>query len=123
MLFSLYVNELPSVCTANVIMYADDAVVFVHGKDEMDVASKLTEQMQRVSDWQSQNCLTLNTEKTVVMYFTNRGKRLNYQNIFIDGKVIKHVDEFTYLGVTLDQILKKHVNKLRNTLKFSLSKF
>lgn len=59
------------------------------------------------------------------MYFTNRSKRLNYPNIFIEGKEIKNVDEFTYLGLTLDSDLnfKKHVKKLRNKLKFNIANF
>ena len=34
LLFSLYINDLPNVCPElNVQMYADDAVIFVHGKN------------------------------------------------------------------------------------------
>lgn len=44
-------------------MYADDTVLFAHGKNEIDVAPQLPNQMQKVSDWQRQNCLTLSTDK------------------------------------------------------------
>lgn len=56
-------------------MYEDDTVLYVHEKKKSDVATKLTDQMQKVSDWLSQNCLTLNTDKTVATCFT-RGKFL-----------------------------------------------
>lgn len=113
LLFSIYINDLPSACTADVIMYADDTVLFVHAKNEAEVSKQLTIQMQNVAVWLSQNNLTLNTDKTVAMYFTNRIKHQNYPTIYINGRKIENVDEFTYLGVTLDPTLtfKNHVKK------------
>lgn len=42
LLFSMYINDLPTVCLdLNVQMYADDAVIFLHGKE-----AKTTDLMQ-----------------------------------------------------------------------------
>lgn len=32
-------------------MYADDTVIFVHGKDRLEVAAKLTSSMTNISNW------------------------------------------------------------------------
>ena len=41
LLFSAYVNDLPSV-GVETLMYADDMVLYVHGKDPEQVAAKIT---------------------------------------------------------------------------------
>ncbi len=43
LLFSLYINDLPSVCPdVSVQMYADDTLVYVHGSNISQVAEKIT---------------------------------------------------------------------------------
>ncbi len=43
-LFSLYINDLPSVCqSVNIQMYADDTVLYLHTKNKQQAATKLTE--------------------------------------------------------------------------------
>ncbi|KAJ0016373.1 hypothetical protein NQD34_014663 [Periophthalmus magnuspinnatus] len=113
LLFSMYINDLPSVCSINVIMYADDTVLFTHGKNNAEVAMSLTRELQKIAAWLQNSCLTLNLEKTVAMYFTNRHKYSDYPDIYINDKKIKNVNYFTYLGVTLDPNLnfKNHVKK------------
>ena len=126
LLFCLYINDLPSVCQdVNTIMYADDTVLYTHGKNVTEVAVKLTKAMNKVSDWLYNSCLTLNVEKTVTMFFTNRCKLKSYPDIVVNGQKIKHVEQFKYLGVTLDPTLsfKGHVKKLSNTLKYNLANF
>ena len=38
---------------------------------------KLSKEMQRVVEWLNSSCLTLNAEKTVTMFFTNKSKLLS----------------------------------------------
>ena len=67
-------------------MYADDTVLFTHGKDPEQVATKLTLTMQKVTKWLNNSCLTLNTEKTITMFFRNKYKQSAIPNINVDGK-------------------------------------
>lgn len=72
LLFSLYINDLPSVCDdVNIQMYADDTVIYTWGKDAEQVSKKLTLAMEKVSKWLNASCLTLNIKKTATMYFVN----------------------------------------------------
>ncbi len=51
-LFSIYINDLPQVCPGvNVLMDADDTVLFVHARTKELVASKLTSAMVEVLNW------------------------------------------------------------------------
>ena len=41
LLFSIYINDLPSMCDdVGIIMYADDTVIYTHGKSATEVAKK-----------------------------------------------------------------------------------
>lgn len=51
-LFSLYINDLPTVCPeVQVQMYADDTVVYTYAKTKEQAAIKLTAALNKVSDW------------------------------------------------------------------------
>lgn len=113
---------------AKMIMYADDTVVYIHGKTVKDVARKLTEEMEKISIWLKNSHLTLNVDKTVSMFFTNRRKFSLCKiepKIIIEGQEISRVDQIKYLGVVLDSHLnfKKHIKKITNTLRINIAHF
>ena len=127
LLFSLFINDLPSCCPLNVTcqMYADDAVLYVHAKDKKHAAQELTDAMMNVYNWLEKSKLYLNISKTVCMYFSNRANTESDPNIFVQVKTIEVVQEFKYLGITLDSQLsfKQQIKKIVNRIKFNLSNF
>lgn len=51
LLFSMYINGRPSVCgKCDIIMYAADTAIFVHGKTAEDVVINQTDAMLRVTN-------------------------------------------------------------------------
>ncbi len=70
-------------------MYADDTVIFTHGKDAGAVAAKLSAAMGKIVEWLSDSCLTPNTEKTVTMYFSNKRGSRTCPNLAVNGKIKK----------------------------------
>ena len=79
LLFSMYINDLPSVCeSCDIVMYADDTVILGYGKTAEEVATKLTDAMVRITSWLNQCCLQLNLTKTVCMFFS-KTKKLNHK--------------------------------------------
>lgn len=50
-------------------MYADDAVIFTHGKDTQEASSILKKILTRIQEYQTISCLLLNI-KTVCMVST-----------------------------------------------------
>ncbi|KAK0138886.1 RNA-directed DNA polymerase from mobile element jockey [Merluccius polli] len=114
-LFSLYINDLPYACQdCEVIMYADDTVIFVKGKDHSDAAAQLTRAMVKISDWLHNCCLQLNNTKTVAMFFAKTNKVHREPDVFIAGQRIQIVKEYKYLGIVIDCHLtfKNHISKI-----------
>ena len=73
LLFSLYINDLPSVCSdVEIQLYADDAVIFTHGSNKLQAAATLANALNSISTWLIQSCLQLNTSKTVCMFFCQK---------------------------------------------------
>jgi len=94
LLFTLYINDLPTVSKSKITMYADKTVVCTHGKPAEEVTHKLTKEMKKVSLWLKNLCLTLNLDKTrFSVFLKNRYKILNCTKILIDGQIISFPDE------------------------------
>ena len=80
-LFSLYINDLPSCINfSNVIMYADDTVIFFSSAQLMEVELKLNMELTSLSEWLCGNKLLLNLKKTEFMVFGTQ-QRLHRQGI------------------------------------------
>ena len=108
LLFNLYINdifkliddktkqspELEEHSPINVLMYADDLVIFAHSEKQLQ--SHVTLLSEFCVKWN----LQINITKTKTMVF-NRGNRLCNTNIFINDTLIKCVKEFKYLGFTI----------------------
>lgn len=59
-LFSLYVNDLPNVCSnVKILLYADDTVLYTHAKTKQEAAAVLSAAMFPVSLWLQNSCLYL----------------------------------------------------------------
>ena len=67
-------------------------------------------------EWLNINRLSLNKEKSKYMIFHVPKKEIQTLTLKIDNINIEQVDEFNFLGLTLDTNLtwKKHVNKIAN---------
>jgi len=115
LLFSLYINDLPTVCTESEIqMYADDTVIYVHAPDKQQAAYKLTAVMDGVMQWLSDSCLYLNIKKNACMFLTKRSSDNSVANIYIAGEQLSMVSDFKYLGITIysNLTLKNKFKKL-----------
>ncbi len=68
----------------NIIMYADDTVIFMHDKNAEEVVNK-TDVLVKVISWLSQCYLKLNLTKTACMFFSKGHSVDIKQGIFRDG--------------------------------------
>lgn len=104
-------------------MYADDTVIYTHGRNVTEVANKLSLALDKIAQWLQNSCLTLNTNKTVTMYFSK--KQICGPQLSISGQTINNVKEVKYLGMYLDSTLtfNKHVKHLSKVLKISNANF
>ena len=129
-LFSLYINDLPSCINfSNVIMYADDTIIFFSSAQLMEVELKLNMELTSLSEWLCGNKLLLNLNKTEFMVFGTQ-QRLHRQgiegiDIALGGESVKHCDAFKYLGVILDSSLSlnQHIDYVKKKVSKMLGIF
>src|SRR4029434_11237434 len=79
--FSVFILMIYQDC--EVLMYADDTVIFGWGKNNVEVAARLTKVMVDVSDWLQKCCLQLNTSKAVAMFFFLKPASLTLNLMFL----------------------------------------
>ena len=110
LLFLLYVNDLPNVVNhVTVSMYADDTALYYVSKDVNEVTNKINIDLENVRKWLSSNKLSLNVDKTELMFIGTHQKlsrlsNLNL-NININGTRLQRVSQCKHLGVKIDETL------------------
>lgn len=127
LLFSLYINDLPDVCSPLVTcqMYADDTVIYLHSKNKKGAADELSAAMANVSNWLTSSCLHLNISKSVCMFFSKSANKDPEPAVLVAGRKLLVVNEYKYLGIVIDSQLtfKTQVKKVVNRIKFNLNNF
>ena len=111
-LFVIYINDLPlalSECIAD--MVADDSTISAHNKYIDQVASTLSNELQRVNKWCENNHMTINISKTKLMYVTSKPTHRQLSNThslpsvyFLDSVVDESSSE-RLLDVTINNDL------------------
>ena len=74
--------------------------------------------MNKISDWLKLNKLSLNVQKTKMMIFHQPQRTVDIPKLKICNTEITCVDNFDFLGITLDKHLawKAHINKISNKI-------
>ena len=105
-LFSIYINDLSHFIDCDILFYADDTVIL--SKDHVLLQRNLKTIYERCY----QNFLTINGKKSQWMCTSLIGKVIRPGTQFTLGKVkLKMVDEYKYLGVTIDRQLNFHTHR------------
>ena len=99
-------------------MYADDTTLFSNlasfGSNIETKESLINVELSNVIEWLNINKLSLNKSKSKYMIWHIPNKDIKYLTIKVDNVIIEKVDEFTFLGLTMDKNLnwKKHSEKI-----------
>ena len=112
-------------------MYADDTTLYTSLNslrettlDNKSTENIINEELCKINEWLNVNKLLLNKSKTKYMVFHMLNKRIQALALKIDDVYIERVDEFNFLGLTLDTNLnwRKHTEKisLLNRVKYVL---
>ena len=124
LLFSIFVNDLPSVVDhAQINMYADDTELHCCGEDLQCVQNDLQSDLYRVQDWLQANRLQLNVSKSVIMLIGSWQRLWNRSvSVSINGKPLASVTSTRYLGILIDQHLtwKSHVDNVLKRVRCKL---
>jgi len=117
MTFSIYLNDIKDYLTESeckFIFYADDMAIYTHADTAEELESKLQLAVNKLTDWCTNNKMSIHVGKTKAMIFKTKYQKCTHQlQIKINQQLIENVTEFKYLGLTLNCNLSfdKHYEK------------
>ena len=93
--------------SSDLMLYADDSAFIVTGRDVKDIEYRLSQEMQKCSDWLINNRLSLHLGKTEAILFSSKRahSKLPPLNVMCNGIPIKQQTSVKYLGNIIDQAL------------------
>ena len=122
LLFIIYINDFSLSSQAfTFISYADDTTLFstvsnLTNTPNIDPNCLINEELFKINEWLEINKLSLNIAKTKFMLFHMHNKKVNTLTPKNFNTIIEKVEEFNFLGLTLDTHVnwKKHSEKVSN---------
>ena len=119
LLFIIYINDFSQASNIfKFIMYADDTTLFSNlkyfGNNTQTKEYIINAELSNVIEWLHINKLSLNKYKSKYMIFHVPNKDIQYLTLKIDN--VDKVDEFSFLGLTMDTNLnwKRHSENICN---------
>ena len=114
LLFILYINDLPSEITSNVMLFADDTKIF-HEIKSIDDQELLQSDINNMFEWSNKWLLRFHPDKCKVMRIG--AKEEDAYKYSLDDKILSYTEEEKDLGVTIDNKLKfeTHIANKVNT--------
>ena len=114
LMFVLFYNDSPS-CQkySKTVIYADDTVIYIPGKDTFIIESQISANMRRIMEWSDDNEVILNLNKSEVMLFgtdKNLSKQPANINVTHGPQTVQFTTSYKYLGVEIDPTLNMNAN-------------
>jgi hypothetical protein len=100
LIFSLFINDICSSISSNILLFADDVKLFrtIHGLSD---CVQLQHDLSNIQRWCNCNNLPLNISKCFSMTFSNKANPINFDYV-LDAESIVKTNTFKDLGVTFD---------------------
>ena len=99
-----------------VLSFADDILVYRHGKDRRAIANSMQEELERIGNWCQENNGHIHPDKACVLWCSLNNHAVNAEmpTVTVGGKDIKREQTLRYLGVVFDRTLsgKDHITRI-----------
>ena len=108
LLFLLFINDLPNtLLNSDIIQFADDTTIYMSELTTIDIQTPLQLDINNVENWFSNNKVTINHDKCVLMNFGTNHKLRNSTILLykLNNTVLKNVENCKLLGIHFDQCL------------------
>jgi len=117
LLFLIFIDDIDEELSNHTSrsLYADDTAAWTtKGRNKAEAQKRMQESITRIAAWSRKWKMSLNESKTEAMVIS-AGNQSWVPLLKLNGKVIKVVDEYKFLGVLIDKNLrfKKHADKTR----------
>jgi len=107
-LFLIYINDIVPTVTSNIVLFADDVVIWNYIGTKED-QSALQGDLDNVSHWANEMKMNLNTEKSKSMHFVRPRTSDYFACVYnIDGHDLESCNTIKYLGVYLNKHLSPY---------------
>ena len=109
LMFSIFINDINKASSKfDFIVYADDTTListlenFGTLNNVAELENAINCEISKISSWLVSNMLVLNVAKSKLMLFFKSPKRPPKLTLTINGDIIEQVEEFNFLGITVD---------------------
>ena len=104
LLFSLYINDIPSDTESEIRLFADDCVCYREIKDKEDTM-KLQKDIDQLGSWARKWGMRFQPVKCNMMLLTRKQINKIHASNTLDGTDLENVKSIKYLGVTVIQVI------------------
>ena len=128
LLFLLYINDLPrSSNNFKMIMYADDTTLYCNIENREHCEDTINKELSNIHQWLTSNKLSLNIKKTKFMVFHTTKKKIEYPDLNINGIAIEKINQFSFLGLYINNNLTwdthiKHISLKISKIIFTINR-
>ena len=106
LLFLIFINDLPNyMLNSSIKMFADDTTIYLSDDNYDDLIINFKKQLSLLLDWCRYNKMEINWSKTYFMFINYNKKLVTPSEIKFNDIIIKVVNSFKLLGVTIDSNL------------------
>ena len=121
LLFLIYINDLHFAMSSKVFHFADDTNLLKICKSPKELQKSLNLDLKNLCTWLLANKISLNCDKTELIFFRKPGDKVPNIKIKLNGHRLFPSNQIKYLGVYLDEYLngRFHCNLLLTKLKRS----
>ena len=105
-MFALYINDLPSLVSSQLLMFADDIKLYRSIRSVEDYFV-LQNDINIMLDWSRHWLLSFNVSKCKVLHIGSTPYTGNY---VLDGIQLELLDNYRDLGIQIDSKLKLHIH-------------
>lgn len=122
-------NNLPveMIKSCEIQLYADDAILYCHGRKADEVRQKLTDSFQTTVQWFRWNRLMVNIKKTHTMFLGRKRRLTELEHLRIEheGQTLRNEATAKYLEVLIDNKLcwREHIDSVGKKVSRSLGMF
>ena len=124
-LFSLAINDIGTNLPEHVdhTLYVDDFTIFSSSANPASLERRMQIAVNRVSQWTLKRGFRFSVDKSVIMHLTKLRGFYPSPGIYLEGLLLRNVDETKYLGLTIDRKLnyESHIRKLKISCNKAMS--